>query len=165
MEEEKPPRGSQPLSDEREERIASGLAMMAMGSSERVAGEAVGVPKSTLHDRFIKLNPGGSDHEERLREVEAEMVSRFAVLTLASAEHLSEQLEAGRLSNREVITTMGVAADKFAAKRQWNRAVGAGDGDAMGSLAEALKKLPAGGKMTVTVEAEQEAIDVTPSKG
>ncbi len=153
-------------SEERLEREAKAVAAVLDGSSVVKAAEAYGIPRSTLQNRVAWLmGDGRVGREERIQEAEEQILDLTLVSVEAAQRLLAERAVSGELTTKEAVSVAGMGQDKLALRRRWGKESHS-EGQGGHALAKALESMASkgGGKLTIEVEPEQEAIDVTPEK-
>ncbi len=148
---------------ERQQAIAEGIALIGAGNSERYASRAVGVPKTTLHDAYLRVRSATSDQERET--LDQELIGYAIVNASLAAQELGRRLSdpprLAKISERDLNVIYGVHVDKLALKRRWSRPEDQGAEGWLGQLAQGLSRL-----RRVTIELPdpvEQAVDVSPT--
>jgi transposase-like protein len=145
---------------ERQQAIAYGLKVYEESGNLALAERMSGVPDSTLQDWWRKLRGGDPG---ALQTAEEAIAGRMAELALKAADQLAEALERDDLKPRDLVPIAGMATDKLARYRGWGTPQDTTDAT-NNVVSQALATIAkSGGKVTVSVEADTPAIDVTPT--
>lgn len=154
-------------SEERLEREASALVAVQNGSSIKAAAELWGVPYATLYSRVQLHSPDSPDREERLKAADERLLELTYVTAEAAQAELARRVteEPESLTPKELVPIAGMSQDKLAQRRQWGKQ-SSSEGRGGEILAKALEKMAhqGGGKLTIELETDDDAIDVTPEK-
>ena len=146
---------------ERQQRIATGLAMINEGSSCNAAAIAVNIPAKTMwrHNQgYVALTD-----EKGVQINERALVAASFDMAQIAAQKITDRLldETREIKDADLVKIYGVATDKIAMKRGWTRGLSAADEKTQDALAGALQHLR-DGKQIQIIEPDpvSEAIDV-----
>lgn len=97
----------------REERIATAIALINMGSSINNAALATFLPPKTVWDRYYKEPKRKDEREEYIEQLAFEG-------TVMASEAILKMIEEGTMRPAEVTKALTVMRDTVAQRRKWN---------------------------------------------
>ena len=144
-----------------DERVEKALALRAEGKSWRACALELKCDHRGLMRAVGRRCPDALTPQQTPESRRAYFTERNAELLDESGRQLGEALSKGELTGKVLSTTYGILADKQQRLEGWGSgsAEGGSFGDRLAAAMMASGRMP---KVTITVEPDDEAIDVTP---
>jgi hypothetical protein len=150
--------------------IAKGVGLIAAGHSVRWVQETTGIPKSTLHDAYLKhLGPDAADKDEQRRLLDERITARAGAIAELTTALMAQRLEDGNYNNRDLTAWHEAAIKSYGKLRGWDK--GVQTDDTANQFAQVVDKILSNGgaslNLTITPidrEPEREVVDVESSE-
>lgn len=144
----------------RQQRIATGLAMIREGTSCNAAAKACGIPQKTLwryQHNLVELTS-----ETDIRAAEADLLRGSITIARMAQERIQARLadDDNPMKDGDLVKAYGVGTDKVSIQRGWQRGTRSADDHTRDALGSILDQMRAGDE--ITYRKADEAIDVTP---
>lgn len=125
---------------DRERRIAEGIGLIAAGTTERDAAAAVGLPKTTLHRRYVQhLGPDAPNKDEDRKRADESIMATAYLVAHRSLVRMADELD--QADHRGLTAFADTASRVLGRLRGWDKGIQRDDGvgaDRLSALVSAL---------------------------
>ena len=144
-----------------DQRVEKALALRAEGKSWRACARELKTDPGNLIRAVKRRCPEALDISATTETRRVYFTEKNAELLDEAGRQLHDELAQGEISGKALATTYGILADKQQRLEGWgsSSAEGGSFGDRLAAAMMASGRMP---KVTITVEPDDEAIDVTP---
>ena len=155
--------GNKQQTPEHKAKIAEALVLVSQGHTLTYAAKATGLSRPTVTHHYRKIVTTGSEKDKLgLDGIILGYAYQIADLTGAQmVNRLEDPDQATKMPTKDVMRSYGIATDKIAAWRGWNRPQDQGAEGFLHKLTESMSRVR---KVTLELaDPAEQAIDITPT--
>ena len=119
--------------------LAHAILLLDSGMPRKAVARQTGIPSTTLYDAHKRASSAKSDTSKA--ELDELVISHAYTIAQLAGERIAQDIADGKLSPGQRLAAYGVAVDKIAAYRRWNRPDDVASDAFLSHLGQALSRV------------------------